>query len=986
MRLRGLPVGVALLFCVAPRAQAVAPIFTETPLRGTRAAAAMLDLLARKPPGVDRAEPLRATATRQYRALVILLQFPPDPAIPLDPGMLADTLAHPPAAYDSILFSVGTLLSGSFRDYYREISRDAFDVDGVVTRWYTAPHPYSYYTDSQSGLGSPPMNAQQMARDAAALADADYDFRQFDNDGPDGVPSSGDDDGFVDGLFVVHAGPGAEETARPSDIASHKWNMTIPYTSGDGGVQAYVYTTEPEKWAGNAPHTAPNQLMTIGTFCHEFGHVLGLPDLYDTRDDPAASEGIGEWDVMGSGSFNHALGESLGMRPAHMSAWSKQTLGWVSPTVLFSDQAAVSIPAVETGGPVYRLWTDGDNTGEYFLIENRQPIGFDAGLVRRSVEIDHQPAHGLVIYHLDDSVMGGNNNAAHKLVDVEEAGGGEGPGAQNLDLHRRAMLSQTSCGAAMDVTGNRGDQYDSWPGALSATDFSSGSCPSSSSYCGEPSQVAVQNISESAGMITADIRVKGAAVIRRALVLDDALGDGNGKAEPGESVRLRFPLLNLNGSPSPPLHAKISSLDRYTTITAGDSIDYGMIGPAATDSGTTVEVAVNSAPDPIGAGFLFSLRSAAGLVHADTVQLLVGSRTGLCEDFEAGVRRWYGVPVTCFSPNEWHREAGFNHTPGGAWAWRLGPAGLGSYAGDQDSRLVSPPVRLTGANDTLSFWQQYDTQSAFDGLSVEISTDGAASWTLVHPVPDYPSNDRWSGFQGAFAQAKVPLTGYGGVVQFAFRFRSDPSAVGLGWWIDDVAVNGDATCSTTGVEIADFDAVYAPEMGAALIRWDLGGMGYSSVGIDRAPEGGGRARVATPSGYFGPGRYEDRDVTPGRSYLYWLVAEREGSPRVEYGPVRLNVPALAPPVLALGPVRPNPFNPDAALTFSLDRDGAFALRVYRADGALVRTLREGSGILGTYTIRWDGRDGRGAPLPTGVYLIQLQCGGRSRIAKAILLR
>jgi len=143
VRLRICIVGACLLCCSAPKAHAVAPIFTETPLRGTHAAASTLERLARKPPGMDRAERLKNLTSRHYRAIVILLQFPPDPLIPSDPGFLADTLAHPPSAYDSLFFSVGTRPQGSVRDYYRQVSGNLFDIDGVVTRWYTAPHPYS---------------------------------------------------------------------------------------------------------------------------------------------------------------------------------------------------------------------------------------------------------------------------------------------------------------------------------------------------------------------------------------------------------------------------------------------------------------------------------------------------------------------------------------------------------------------------------------------------------------------------------------------------------------------------------------------------------------------------------------------------------------------------------------------------------------------------------------------------------------------------
>ncbi|HEY2924421.1 MAG TPA: M6 family metalloprotease domain-containing protein [Candidatus Eisenbacteria bacterium] len=1004
MRLKGGIVGACLLLCLAPRAHAVAPIFTEIPsLRGTPKAAAALRTLAQKPLWVDSPAAQAVTVGRHFRVIVILLQFPPDPGIPGDPGFLADTLAHPPSAYDSLLFSIGTQPQGSLREYYREASANQFDISGVVTRWYTAPHPYGFYTDGQFGFGDPPRNAQQMALDAVVLADADLDFRLFDSNGPDQVPNSGDDDGKVDGVFVVHAGPGAEETASVDDIHSHMSVLDVVYQSNDigvgGPIEVEEYTTEPEKWAGLAPHTSPNLIMSIGTFCHEFGHVLGLIDLYDTGGLPTSSEGIGEWDLMGSGNFNHALGESLGTSPTHFSAWSKQVLGWVTPTILSTDQLGVTIQPVESGGPVYRLWTNGNLTGEYFLIENRQPVGFDRGLVRRSIEIEGLPAHGLVIYHVDE-LAGSNNNAARKLVDVEEAGGAEsvsGPaGVQNLDIHRGLTASQNPCGATASVTGNRGDRYDPWPGPLPAQNFSAASCPPSLSYCGDFSQVAIRNIVESSGTITADLFVRGASVVRQGPDLDDAPrpgtpNDGDGRAEPGESVRLRFPLRNVDGSPSPPLYAKVTALDAFTTITAGDSIDYSPIGVAQSDSGTAVEVTISLSPDPIGAGYRYEVHGASGLALVDTVQVLLGNKAGICDDFEGSSQRWYGTATGCTVTNEWHREDGVNHTPGvnAAYAWKLGPVGpVGSYARPQDTRLVSQPIRLTGSADTLAFWQRYGTQMGTDGVSVEISTNAGASWTLLHPVPDYPSIDKWTGTQTSFAQARVPLTGYSGVVQIAFRFRAQPSGGGVGWWIDDVVVTGDATCATTGTEVIPLEAEYDAARSRVVVRWDLGSAGLSTVGIDRALGGGPRVRVANPVGYFGLGTWEDDDLRPGRTHSYWILAAGEGTPGSEYGPVQVSVPTStqAPRAFALGPIRPNPFNPEATLPVSLDRDGRFALRVFRVDGVLVRTLHDGPGIAGVRLFRWDGRDDAGRVVPGGVYLIELKSGDRSRVEKAILLR
>ena len=154
----------------------------------------------------------------------------------------------------------------------------------------------------------------------------------------------------------------------------------------------------------------------MGVFAHEFGHALGLPDLYDTT---GVSEGVGEWSLMGSGSW---LGISKdGDRPAHLDSWSKSVLGWVSPTQV-STSSVSQIKRVENNSVVYQLldnpngvtdWTrTGTGKGEYFLVENREKTGFDAAL----------PGEGLLIWHIDESI-GNNTNYLHKLVDLEEADG-----------------------------------------------------------------------------------------------------------------------------------------------------------------------------------------------------------------------------------------------------------------------------------------------------------------------------------------------------------------------------------------------------------------------------------------------------------------------------------------------------------------------------------------------------------------------------------
>ena len=167
------------------------------------------------------------------------------------------------------------------------------------------------------------------------------------------APFDANGDGFVDGLFLVHAGGGAEAepnaTKRKDMIWSHKW--TLPTAFVNNGVQAFAYFTAPEDGQ-------------LGVFAHEFGHFLGLPDLYDTS---YRSFGIGDWCLMAGGSWN-----GNGKQPARMSAWCLATLGWIKPKNVGVDQARCTLRPLETDKTAcYRLWTR--RQGLEGILPDREP-------------------------------------------------------------------------------------------------------------------------------------------------------------------------------------------------------------------------------------------------------------------------------------------------------------------------------------------------------------------------------------------------------------------------------------------------------------------------------------------------------------------------------------------------------------------------------------------------------------------------------------
>jgi len=251
---------------------------------------------------------------------------------------------------------------------------------------------------------------------------------------------------------------------------------------------------------------------TIGVFCHEFGHALGLPDLYDTD---GSSEGIGEWGLMAGGGWCYRTGDPLGSSPSHFTAWSKERLGWLEPIVVTGNVMQIEIPPAESSPIAYRLWTNGQTGGEYFLVENRQNLGFDAGLTRRQKDFSLTDSYGLLIYHVDNS--GRQSNENRRIIDVEEASPYilNGQGIEQLDLKRILPTHEFL------FNGNRGDNGDPFPGFSQinndATDyvgerdlgvFDENSIPNSKSNNGFPTSVAVTNIRLSGQNILADFFVE----------------------------------------------------------------------------------------------------------------------------------------------------------------------------------------------------------------------------------------------------------------------------------------------------------------------------------------------------------------------------------------------------------------------------------------------------------------------------------------------
>ncbi|HEY6008133.1 MAG TPA: M6 family metalloprotease domain-containing protein, partial [Geobacteraceae bacterium] len=382
---------------------------------------------------------------------------------------------YTPADFSNLLFGNGTW---SMRDYYSEASYGTFTVSAGpagVSGWVTASNTHDYY--GQNDTYGNDRWPGDLVYEAAQAADATVDFSAYDRDG----------DCYVDVVAVVHQGSGAEASGVTTDIWSHRWNLFSAAYYGNSHYSTYTtndhctaspsqfvkvndYIIQPEKYGSG--------LSTVGVFCHEYGHSFGLPDLYDTDD---TSEGVGNWSLMAAGSWTYV--SRGGDRPAHMDPWSKYKLGWIVPTRLTATATGKSFAGIETTADYYQVRYGGPQaaTSEYFLLENRQKSGFDAGL----------PGSGLLLWHIDE---------------VKASNSGEWyPGCTGCTSHYKVALVQADNLFNMEKNNNRGDGGDPFPGTTNKRAVNDATSPNNNLYSGAASGFALANISASGTTMTADV-------------------------------------------------------------------------------------------------------------------------------------------------------------------------------------------------------------------------------------------------------------------------------------------------------------------------------------------------------------------------------------------------------------------------------------------------------------------------------------------------
>lgn len=337
--------------------------------------------------------------------------------------------------------------TGSAYDYFFDNSdgqfRPQFDCYGPVD----LPNNRSYYGGNNSN--DEDKAPEEMIIHAVELLDDEVDFSQYDTD----------DDGFVDNVYVFYAGRGEADGGGTNSVWPHSYNI---YWGAGRICQAdgvmFDYYACSNEWDGAKPDG-------IGTFVHEFSHVMGLPDLYDVDYKNAKYVTPGAWSVLDMGNYNNNS-----RTPAAYGAFERNALGWNEPRVL-DGPADIELEHILGSNESCLIPTEKDT--EFFLLENRQKKGWDA----------YVPGAGMLIWHIDyNSRVWQNNkvniNRSHQYVDIVEAGGTANNGINS------AMRSYT------------------FPGSKNVTNFTSSTTPALKSWAGKAIDLPITDIKESDGKIS----------------------------------------------------------------------------------------------------------------------------------------------------------------------------------------------------------------------------------------------------------------------------------------------------------------------------------------------------------------------------------------------------------------------------------------------------------------------------------------------------
>lgn len=891
--------------------------------------------------------------------------------------------------------------NGSVNQYYRDISfgqfSPVFDVVGPVT----LDSGFAYYgaNDDQSN------RYQAFIKETAEKADRFVNYEDYDNDG----------DGEVDGIHIIFAGFAENYYGADPDLLwPHRWSY-----SGDLQLDGRYITDY--SCSNELTGTSGTRFTGIGVVCHEFGHVLGLMDYYDTdyAGSGGDSRGIGYWDPMSYGSsFNY------GNYPAMHNAWSRIFLNWLTPVELSLGDFVTVNPA-ETHNEAYYFVSP--TSDELFVMENRQQTSWDKYL--------HGP--GLLIFHVDqDYGTTWQNNTIncdpdHQAFDIEEA----------------------------DGFGNvlYGDAGDPFPGTSFVAEFSDDTTPNSHDWAGNRSELPLVNIMESDSVITFSVGYVGLPDA------PDTLVSGNFTEN---SIDLNWELNSAKDTVLLLAQKGVAPgrLKSYEAYELGDELD---------DGGKIIYIGIDTAFTytglEAGTEYYFELVSKNDTILLYSAVLEISASTSspvfYQEDFANGLPLGWEINDVSgmgswSTENLESREFGASTDTNGFLI--MDSEHFGDVDQLQNAELITRPFNFgLSRHAVLKFQHKFVVKSVSIGTLYYTMNDGSTWFKLQD----------WTQSTDGVENVELDITdhvSYLNNVRFKFSYRGKNEKF---WCIDDIKIESSLD---EGLEVAFFgvpvegskplhvtlvnnsvsypssidsciwafgaefsftqDAQYtfrhSGNYDVSLNVWneaDLSGvlnrLGYITV-INDAPlslmDGdtvdvikdqtdtlnmkqifydknndistyswsGNSTQLAlelfqdtllvvTPaSDYTGQetlvlGAQDSEGLTAQSTVMIWVS---------ETGTKKL------PTEFSLSQNYPNPFNPVTRIDYNIPSSMDVTLNVYDVKGNLVKTLTNSFHQAGAYTAIWNGSSQSGAAVGSGMYIFHIQAGDNSFTRKTLLMK
>jgi len=374
---------------------------------------------------------------------------------------------HTRTEFENLFNQVGYSVNhatGSVHDYYYDVSHGQFNLQVDIVGPITGTRNTAFYGD-----GSYSAN-QAFAEEAVDSASKYIDFSDYDNDG----------DGYIEGLHIIFAGVGEEAGGGEDKIWSHKWNIFSNPVYNNTVVNLYSCSPECAGSGNSMDAGSVSPITNIGVICHELGHVFGAPDYYDTDYQESGGQfpGLGQWDIMSSGSWNNS-----GKTPAHHNPYTKIYIyHWATCDTLTSTQQVHMEPVATNNHNFHRVNTSTE--GDFFLLENRQKIKWDNDL----------PGKGMLVYHIHPNANGRSvSNYQHPQ-----------------QIYILAHTSDTFPNSNPSSYGSLNVSSAPFPGTMRRSQLTDNTCPWFRPWSGTPNNAPITYISESSSTGIVSFCFKGA--------------------------------------------------------------------------------------------------------------------------------------------------------------------------------------------------------------------------------------------------------------------------------------------------------------------------------------------------------------------------------------------------------------------------------------------------------------------------------------------